>query len=78
MLGIARWLQRRIMWYSGHGNAIFMNDNEDGHRQESSEEEYDNDFFDGGDDEVMSYQSEADEDHLEGSDNEGSNDLDYE
>jgi hypothetical protein len=23
LLGIARWLQRRIMWYSGHGDALF-------------------------------------------------------
>ena len=23
LLGIARWLQRRMMWYSGHGDALF-------------------------------------------------------
>jgi hypothetical protein len=28
LLGIARWLQRRIMWYSGHGDLLFC-DNED-------------------------------------------------
>lgn len=57
-----------------------MNDNEDDHRQESLEEDYDDhDCVDGGDDEVISYHSEeADDDHLEGSDNEGGNDLDYE
>ena len=27
LLGIARWLQRRIMWYSGHGDSLFVVDN---------------------------------------------------
>ncbi|KAI2505590.1 hypothetical protein MHU86_8832 [Fragilaria crotonensis] len=26
LLGIARWLQRRIMWYSGQGDALFLDD----------------------------------------------------
>jgi hypothetical protein len=27
LLGIARWLQRRMLWYSGNGDAIFNIDN---------------------------------------------------
>jgi hypothetical protein len=29
LLGIARWLQRRIMWYSGHGDLLFCDDDND-------------------------------------------------
>jgi hypothetical protein len=29
LLGIARWLQRRIMWYSGIGDLLFANDSDD-------------------------------------------------
>ena len=33
LLGIARWLQQRMMWYSGHGDALFdyncADDNDD-------------------------------------------------
>lgn len=38
LLGIARWLQRRMMWYSGHGDALFV-DNQD----DSSDSSYDDD-----------------------------------
>jgi ferredoxin-thioredoxin reductase catalytic subunit len=29
LLGIARWLQRRIMWYSGKGDALFSDENDE-------------------------------------------------
>ena len=37
LLGIARWLQRRMMWYSGHGDALFVVEN---HEDDSSESSY--------------------------------------
>ena len=37
LLGIARWLQRRIMWYSGHGDSVFVNDSDDDSAYENSD-----------------------------------------
>jgi hypothetical protein len=68
LLGIGRWLQRRIMWYSGHGDALFVIGDEDNLMQNF--EEQDNDFFDGGDNDVMGYNSDDNGDDLEVSDNE--------
>ena len=59
LLGIARWLQRRIMWYSGNGDALFqMNpadcdlDGDDDNNMDSDEEDDDggraDDIDDGG------------------------------
>jgi len=48
LLGIARWLQRRMMWYSGHGDALFDDNNDDSSYQDASD--------DGGDDSYDSYE----------------------
>ena len=39
LLGIARWLQRRIMWYSGHGNSLFIDDDDDSSFDNSDEDD---------------------------------------
>ncbi len=39
LLGIARWLQRRIMWYSGHGDSLFINDDDDSSYDKSDEDD---------------------------------------
>ncbi len=39
LLGIARWLQRRIMWYSGNGDSLFSTDEDD---DDSSYDDNDN------------------------------------
>ena len=56
LLEIARWLQRRIMWYSGHGDALFNDasqnreekddDDDDGSTSLNSHNEY-NEYNDG-------------------------------
>ena len=42
LLGIARWLQRRMMWYSGHGDALFnqyCDDDDDDHDHDNQEDD---------------------------------------
>ena len=39
LLGIARWLQRRIMWYSGHGDSLFTSDSDDSSYENSNEDD---------------------------------------
>jgi hypothetical protein len=59
LLGIARWLQRRMMWYSGHGDALFKqycddDDNHDNHDDRDSctttSDEANDSLFDSDDD----------------------------
>ncbi|KAI2505580.1 hypothetical protein MHU86_8822 [Fragilaria crotonensis] len=41
LLGIARWLQRRMMWYSGHGDALFIREETaPNHQEEDSDSSY--------------------------------------
>lgn len=39
LLGIARWLQRRIMWYSGNGDPLFSNEDDDSAYEESDDDD---------------------------------------
>jgi hypothetical protein len=39
LLGIARWLQQRVMWYSGHGDALFEDDDDSSYDEKSSNDE---------------------------------------
>ena len=51
--GIARWLQRRIMWYSGHGDALFHAEAQfpiDSSATFDSDNEYDDDRDNDGED----------------------------
>jgi hypothetical protein len=41
LLGIARWLQRRTMWYSGHGDALFDDNDDDSSYQDASDDDGD-------------------------------------
>lgn len=53
LLGIARWLQRRIMWYSGHGDALFHAEAQfpiDSSATSDSDNEYDDDRDNNGED----------------------------
>ena len=44
LLGIARWLQRRVMWYSGHGDSLFVlaHDDDDSSYENSDDNDEDN------------------------------------
>jgi hypothetical protein len=61
LLAIARWMQRRMMWYSGHGDLLLAADNkddseyDDGSGGMTSDDELDDDMF----------QSEYSEDYSE-------------
>jgi hypothetical protein len=57
LLGIARWLQRRIMWYSGNGDSVF-DDSDDSSYEDNEEEEQD-------DDDMESFESEESESESE-------------
>jgi hypothetical protein len=39
LFGIARWLQRRVMWYSGHGDALFEDDDDSSYDEKSGNDE---------------------------------------
>jgi hypothetical protein len=39
LLGIARWLQRRIMWYSGNGDLLFDNEDDDSAYENSNDDD---------------------------------------
>lgn len=76
LLGIARWLQRRIMWYSGHGDALFLNDDNVGcedHNSDSSDDDDDNNTTTS-DNDISIYCTEAEDDILK-SDEDG-NEID--
>lgn len=69
LLGIARWLQRRIMWYSGHGDLLFCDKDDDGDDDSSYEDNNevsttttDTDSNDDSDDEVSSSTIDATDD----------------
>jgi hypothetical protein len=50
LLGIARWLQRRMMWYSGHGDALFKPEDcedDDNHDDDNSTTTSDHESNDG-------------------------------
>ena len=71
LLGIARWLQRRMMWYSGHGDALFKQycDVDDNHDDmdsctTTSDHEENDSLYDSDDDDgasIMSSTSSDDE-----------------
>ena len=71
LLGIARWLQRRMMWYSGHGDALFKQycDVDDNHDdmdscKTTSDHEENDSLYDSDDDDgasIMSSTSSDDE-----------------
>ena len=45
LLGIARWLQRRIMWYSGNGDLVFDDSDDSSYEEDiGDEEEQDDDM----------------------------------
>ena len=44
LLGIARWLQRRIMWYSGNGDLVFDDSDDSSYEDIGDEEEQDDDM----------------------------------
>ncbi len=41
LLGIARWLKRQIMWYSGHGDLLLTSSDSDDSSYENSDEDDD-------------------------------------
>ena len=47
LLGIARWLQRRIMWYSGHGDALFQNAQDEDYNSDDSSSSIESQVDDG-------------------------------
>lgn len=49
LLGIARWLQRRLMWYSGSGDALFSSDEENDDEDDSSYDDDNNNNSDSSD-----------------------------
>jgi hypothetical protein len=69
LIGIGRWLQRRIMWFSGHGDALFINDDNLVHDFEDDNEEDNNSSGSFEIDDNVSYNLEEYEHEL--SENEG-------
>jgi hypothetical protein len=45
LLGIARWLQRRMMWYSGNGDALFKGCRDDSNEDEGDDSSHDDDSY---------------------------------
>ena len=43
LLGVARWLQRRVMWYSGNGDSLFEDEDDDSSYECSSGDDDDDD-----------------------------------
>jgi hypothetical protein len=83
LLGIARWLQRRIMWYSGNGDRQFCNNDQLDHDTDDDDNDSeDSSYEDDEDDEVLSSSTtttdtgESDLDMLEEDRNADSNDED--
>ena len=65
LLGIARWLQRRIMWYSSQGDALFLNEDDSvgcGSSSDSSDD--DNSTTTSHEDDSSIYYTELEDDFL--------------
>lgn len=69
LLGIARWLQRRMMWFSGHGDSLFSNC-----ENSNNESTYDDSNDEGDDDESSSRSYEHSN---EGGDDDDDDDDDF-
>ncbi|KAI2511868.1 hypothetical protein MHU86_2600 [Fragilaria crotonensis] len=65
LLGIARWLQRRMMWFSGHGDALFIKCDDDNEDETSSFEDNDEE---GNDNDDTSTDSEYDSNDIDDDD----------
>ena len=66
LLGIARWLQRRMMWYSGHRDSVFasqgnLDDHGNGNGIDDGDPDTDDDTSYDDDDDDTSY-DDADDD----------------
>ena len=74
LLAIARWLQRRIMWFTGHGDALFLEDDgaDVSDRDKSDEDDSKSSTsssVDSNDSSSIDSLSEGEEDDISGSDN---------
>jgi hypothetical protein len=68
LLGIGRWLQRRIMWFSGHGDALFVDDGDVLDENNETDDDGGIDWsesFDGDDGGYYDFSEEEDEDEHE-------------
>jgi hypothetical protein len=76
LLGIARWLQRRIMWYSSqHGDALFLIEDDDvGCENMSGSDDGDDDSTISHDSNNSIYYTELEDDFLSSDDEEDDND----
>lgn len=70
LLGIARWLQRRIMWYSSHGDALFLKEDNVGWEDHNSDSSNDDNNTMTSDDDISIYFTEAEDDSLKSDDDE--------
>ena len=68
LLGIARWLQRRIMWYSGNGDTIFNIDHCNHHPDGNDVDADDNVFSTGSGDSYASATMDKDDSLIDSDD----------